>query len=217
MVASTSKTPALFSVSPMVQRMGFGAVTFTVDDVQRMVAQNLLPEDCTIELLDGTIIYRDRFDLKGGEIVPGIQHDFVVSNLANLNFQINNEHRHIRTEKTLVCDARHAPLPDACIVRGVVRDYATRYPTSADAWCVIEVADSSYERDAGEKLAGYARAGIEQYVILNLRNRTAEIYTRPLPDAGTYSAKHVIAETDRLALRVGPEQFLEIPLRDLLV
>ena len=182
-----------------------------------MVAEGVLPEGCSIELLNGSLVYRDRFNLNGGEIVPGIQHDFIVTELANLCFSIDNNDRHIRTEKTLVCELRHAPLPDASIVRGVTRDYAARYPTAADAWCVIEVADSSYERDAGEKLIGYVRAGIAQYVILNLRNNTAEVYTDPVAEARTYSTRNVIASGDLLPLRVGAEEFLEVPLGDILI
>jgi hypothetical protein len=39
----------------------------------------------------------------------------------------------------------------------------------------MEVGDGSHERDAGEKLTGYARAGAARYTIPTLRNRTTEI------------------------------------------
>jgi hypothetical protein len=200
----------------MVQRMGFGAVTFTVDDSLRMVAQGLLPEDSTVELLDGILVYRDRFDLKGGEIVPGVHHDYVVTLLAELGPSIKNESRHLRTEKTLVCEQRSAPIPDAFIAKGALRDYAERYPTAADVWCVIEVADSSYERDAGEKLIGYARAGVGQYIIINLRNRTAEVYSEPNEQAGTYAQQVVVAAEAELSLTVGDNEFFSFPLATLL-
>jgi hypothetical protein len=200
----------------MVKRMAFGAVAFAVADVQRMVAQQVLPEDSTVELLDGAIVHRDRFDLEAGEVVPGIEHDFVVGALADLNGSIKTEARHIRTENTLVCGPNHAPIPDACILRGTLRDYATRFPTAADAWSVVEVADRSYERDAAEKLAGYARAGVGQYVIINFHTRAAEVQTSPLADAGTYSGEIVHGEGDKLSLQVGLSQFFEVPLTNLL-
>lgn len=216
MVAPTGNAPPLFAVSPSVQRMGFGAVSFTVDDVLRMVTQQVLPEGSTVELLDGAIIYRDRFDLEGGEIVPGIEHDFVVGALADLNGSIKTETRFLRTENTLVCSPNHAPIPDACILRGTLRDYSARFPTAADAWCVVEVADSSYERDAGDKLVGYARAGVEQYVIINLRNRTAEVFTVPIPASGTYSVRTVIDEREKLSLQIGAADFFQVALTNLL-
>ena len=47
---------------------------FTVASTLRMLHLGILPEDSTIELLDGTLVYRDRFDIRGGEIVEGIGH-----------------------------------------------------------------------------------------------------------------------------------------------
>ena len=101
------------------------------------------------------------------------------------------------------------------ILRGTLESYAD-LPTAADAYCVVEVADSSYERDAGEKLAGYARAGIPQYVILNLRNRTAEIYTNPDVNAGTYAAQQVIPGDGILRLPVAESDWFAVSMSDVL-
>jgi Uma2 family endonuclease len=81
---------------------------------------------------------------------------------------------------------------------------------------VIEVADSSYEKDAGEKLFGYARAGIPQYIIINLRNRTAEVYTNPDQASGTYAAPQIVSPQQSLPLRVGEAEFFAVSLVDLL-
>ena len=215
MVAPTSAASS-YLLSPVVERLGFGPVTFTVADTLDMVAQGILPEDSSVELLNGVLVYRDRFDLKEGEIVAGAQHDFVVTALSKLSLSIDNDSRHLRTQATLVCSERHAPIPDAFVLRGGVRDYTDRLPAASDAWCVIEVAGSSYERDAGEKLAGYARASIPQYVIVNLNNRTAEIYTNPDPAAGTYAAPQVVHEGQSLSLRIGESEFFTFVLGGIL-
>jgi Uma2 family endonuclease len=78
------------------------------------------------------------------------------------------------------------------------------------------VADSSYERDSGEKLTGYARVGVPQYIIINLRNRTAEIYSRPNTVAGVYPPAQIISESELLLLRVGEEEFFTVPLGEVL-
>jgi hypothetical protein len=218
-MVSASITPQQLTVpipSPVVQRMGYGPVRFTVSDALEMVEQGILPEDGRIELLDGSLIYRDRFDLRGSEIVEGAKHSYVIAALAQLASRINNETRHLRTQATLICSETHAPIPDGTVLRGTLGDYRDRLPAAGDAFCVIEVADSSYERDAGEKLAGYARAGIAQYVIVNLRNRTAEVYTVPDPSAGTYPRPQVVAEVETLSLRIGEAAFFPVPLAELL-
>jgi hypothetical protein len=107
------------------------------------------------------------------------------------------------------------PEPDFAVIRGVLDD-CTDLPSAGDAFTVVEVADASYERDSGEKLAGYARAGIAQYVILNLRNRTAEVYTNPNTASGTYASLHVVSEGQKLLLRVGEDEFFPVHVNAIL-
>jgi hypothetical protein len=173
-----------------------------MDETLWMVKAGIVPEDSTVELLDGLLVYRDCSDLRGGEIVEGVHHDYVVNSLAGLAVKINNETRHLRTHNAVICSEICAPVADAVVLRGQRTDYHDRLPTAADAFCVIEVADSSYERDAGEKLIGYARAGIVQYIIINLRNRTAEVYTNPDSAAGIYPPPQIIAADGTLSLRI---------------
>src|SRR5688500_2545667 len=161
MVAPTNSTSSrgARTAHPVVQRMGIGPVRFSIHDALQMVQGGILPEDSTVELLDGELIHRDRFDLRGDEVVEGVRHHYVITALGELQGRINDARRHLRTQSTLVCSETHAPIPDAVVLRGALADYRDRLPAAADVWCVIEVADSSYERDTGEKLAGYARAG----------------------------------------------------------
>ena len=189
---------------------------FTVAGTLRLLNLGILPEDSTIELLNGTLVYRDRFDIRGGEIVEGIDHDYVLGGLADLAAKINNDARHLRTQSTLICSEIHAPIPDAVVLRGPRTSYRDHIPTAAEALCVIEVADSSYERDAGEKLVGYARAGVGQYIIINPRNRTAEVYGNPDVAAGTYPPPQVVLESEPLSIRVAQSEIYSTPLRDLL-
>ena len=72
------------------------------------------------------------------------------------------------------------PEPDVVIIRGKTTDYRDRHPVAADVVLVIEVADSTLERDRTSKQRIYARAGIAIYWILNLRDRQLEVYTEPV-------------------------------------
>ena len=106
------------------------------------------------------------------------------------------------------------PEPDFAVIRGTLDEY-TDLPAAIDAFSVVEVAAASYERDTGEKRVGYARAGVAQYIVLNLRNRTAEVYATP-SSAGVYPPPQVVGEGQSLLLRVGENDFLPIPLTDIL-
>ena len=107
-------------------------------------------------------------------------------------------------------------MPDAIILRGVLGDYRDRLPTASDVLCVIEVADSSYERDTGQKLIGYAKAGVQQYVVINLRARTAEVYTIPNISSGTYAQLQIVPESEGVQLRAGEEESSRVGLAELM-
>jgi Uma2 family endonuclease len=67
------------------------------------------------------------------------------------------------------------------VVEGSPRDPAGTHPT--DALLVVEVADTSLRFDRAEKAAVYARAGIRDYWIVNLRDRVLEVHREPAPMA----------------------------------
>lgn len=77
-------------------------------------------------------------------------------------------------------------------------------------------AQNTYERDTGEKLTGYAKAGIKQYIVINLRARTAEIYAPPAGSSGTYPAAQIVSENATIPIRVGDVEFFTPLLPDLL-
>ena len=91
------------------------------------------------------------------------------------------------------------PEPDVVIIRGKTTDYRDRHPVAADVVLVIEVADSTLERDRTSKQRIYARAGIAIYWILNLRDRQLEVYTEPLAATSEEEAHYgqctIFAET----------------------
>lgn len=218
-MVSASKAPQQATgpaPDPVVRRLGYGPVRFTVSDTLEMVERGILPEDGRIELLDGSLVYRDRFDLRGDEIVEGPKHTYVIAAIAQLSPRIDNERRHLRTQSTLICSETHAPVPDGLFLQGALSDYRDRLPTATDAFCVIEVADSSYERDTGEKLTGYAKAGVRQYVVINLRARTAEVFVDPDASKGIYPPPQIVAENENLSLHVAMEELFTFALAELL-
>lgn len=180
-----------------------------------MMRLGIVPEDATTELLDGVITLKDRSAYGGNPARVGVAHVHCVESLADLGSFISDDKRHTQTQQPLVCSDTHVPEPDFAVIRGTLDDY-TDLPAPGDAFCVVEVADASYERDAGDTLRGYARAGIEQYIIINLRNRTAEIHAQPDPDAGTYPPPTVVAADATLPLRVDQSEFHSVPMSRIL-
>ena len=192
-----------------------GVVRFTVDEATRMVQVGILPEDASVELLDGVLVRRECGAANGDPYVEGDDHNFAVAALAAFAPLVAAAADcHLRTQSLLVLTDSYSPYPDGLVLRGPVSAYRGRRPSAADAVCVIEVADSSYPRDAGPKRLAYAAAGVPQYVIIDLRRRRAEVYADPAE--GDYPPPAVVAADGVLPVAVGDGRTVAVPLADVL-
>jgi Uma2 family endonuclease len=86
----------------------------------------------------------------------------------------------VRGQDPVALDEESAPEPDLAIVRGSRADYRHAHP--ARPVLIIEVAESSLRFDRVTKGSLYARAGIEDYWIVNLIDRVVEVYRNPGAD-----------------------------------
>jgi Uma2 family endonuclease len=68
-----------------------------------------------------------------------------------------------------------APEPALAIILGAREWYDGRHPGPADVGLLIEVADTTHDRDRGVKALAYARGGIQEYWIVSLVDRQVEI------------------------------------------
>jgi hypothetical protein len=190
-------------------------VQFTRADIEMLLREQIIPEDASTELLNGLIVLTDRSAEGEDPLMVGKAHRIAVEKLSDLRTKLNNVSRHVETQQPLVCSETHVPQPDFMVLRGALADYID-LPAATDAFCVVEVADSSYERDIGEKLSGYAKANVQQYIVLNLRNRTAEVYFHPDAMAGTYPVPLRVAEGEILRLRIGDDSWFDVALTHVL-
>lgn len=71
------------------------------------------------------------------------------------------------------------PTPDIAVVKGAKREYKGRHPDHAVL--VVDVVHTSLEYDRTYKQSLYAKAGIPEYWIVNLREQQLEVYRVPTP------------------------------------
>jgi Uma2 family endonuclease len=103
------------------------------------------------------------------------------------------------------------------VVAGGPRDYLASHPTRPVL--VVEVSLSSLALDRGEKASLYARAGLEDYWIVNLVDRVLEVYRSPgadveAPYGWRYASALTLGHRDRVRPLSAPHA--EIPVADLL-
>jgi Uma2 family endonuclease len=106
------------------------------------------------------------------------------------------------------------PEPDLGIVRGTREEYADHHPEPADVGLLIEVADTTLDRDRGEIGRAYACGGVPVYWVVNLVDRQLEIYTEPSP--GGYLGRRVLGPTDQAWVTIGGMEIGPIPVAAIL-
>ncbi|BAZ39964.1 hypothetical protein NIES4101_59210 [Calothrix sp. NIES-4101] len=142
---------------------------FTVGQYHEMIRLGILTEDDPVELLEGLIIHK----------MPKNPLHRVANKLIRSAFEeIVPPGWYVDTQEPITLTDSE-PEPDVAIIRGQTRDYFERHPGSEDVVLVVEIANSTLERDRNYKQRIYARAGIPIYWIVNLVERIIEIYTQP--------------------------------------
>ena len=174
-----------------------------------MIKAGIVHEGAPIELIDGVLVHKDRSASGEDPMSIGKEHRLVVSLLAELDPELARRGCHIQTQNPVSLPPYDEPEPDGAILRGRPRAYTDRVPGGGDVGSVIEVADSSLAYDRKTKLALYARAGIAQYVIVNLNGRCIEIYEQPHSD-GSYQEIIVRRTGESVGLRLPEGERFEI-------
>ena len=123
----------------------------------------------------------------------------------------------IRGQGPLALDEESEPEPDVAVVAGGPRDYLSSHPSRPAL--VVEIALTSLALDRGEKASLYARAGVEDYWIVNLVDNTLEVYRDPRanpdsPYGWHYGSVLTLSASDRVRPLSVPNA--EIRVADLL-
>lgn len=191
----------------------------TVEQYHRMEEAGVFADDAydnKIELIDGFVVHAICGDSVEEPTKMKPPHVQPIQALTRLVPRFDKYGCILRVQLPVTLPEFNEPLPDGAIVRGRDADYAGRHPGPGDILCLIEVTDASMWRDRGPKLRAYADAGVSVYVILNLPDRVAEVYTDPLPGKGRYGSSRTLSPRDKLALPTAAGEPLVVPVRRLL-
>lgn len=160
----------------------------------------ILGEDDRVELIDGDII----------DMAPiGQDHAGTVNRLNEVLVLACRGRAIVSVQNPVRLDQFNEVQPDFAILRRRADFYATGEPAgAADALLLIEVANTSLRYDRSVKLPLYARCGIPEYWIINLKARTLEAHRHPTAEG--YAEKKTHGPGIQLPLVEDPE--ITIPL-----
>jgi Uma2 family endonuclease len=153
---------------------------WTVAEYHRMSELGILDADGKTELIDGQILLMT---------AKGTPHVVALQLSANsLSEQLKSDAL-IRTQDPIQLDDFSEPEPDLVVVRGAILDYTEHHPYPEDIHLVVEIADSTLKQDSEVKDKLYAKAGISEYWVVDIKNRQVNIFRNPTP---TGYANHLI-------------------------
>jgi Uma2 family endonuclease len=137
----------------------------------KMIEAGILTGDDHVELLEGWLVPK---------MVKNPRHRVAARLMQKALERALPEGWDVDKEAPItLADEDSEPEPDVLVIRGDTRRYSHRHPGPGDVALVVEVADSSLERDRGAKKRLYAAAGIPIYWIVNLIDRRIEVYSLP--------------------------------------
>lgn len=151
--------------------------------------------DERIELIDGELFDMAPIGQGHAAMVTGLTQALVVACAGRALVSPGNP---------VLIDRSSEPQPDLAVLRSRADFYATgERPGPADVLLLVEVSDSSLRYDRTVKLPLYARAGIGECWIVDLRRRVLEAHRQPA--GGAYTIVETHGPGDHVALSMAPE------------
>ncbi len=144
---------------------------FSVAQFEQMIKEGIFGEEEHVELIDSEVVVMTPFN-----------HPYAVA-VSNLEFifrEMLDRKAYVWAQQPVVLDDNSRPQPDVALLKWRDDRYIPHAPLSQDVLLLIEVADTSLREDRKQKHSLYARAGIAEYWIVNLRDGVIEVYSKPV-------------------------------------
>ena len=143
---------------------------FTTEEYHRMAETGVLQPDARVELLEGEIWDRSPIGPFHGGVTKYLNAFFSAQARGRWLLGVQDPVR---------LDQYSEPEPDLMLLRPAADFYRSRHPRPQVVFLLIEVADTTAEKDRGVKLPLYSKAGIPEVWIIDLQELTIEIYREP--------------------------------------
>lgn len=165
----------------------------SVEEYDQMIEHGILTDEDKVELLNGVIIEK---------MPKGIQHAALNDLLAEIFREKLGNRIVIRNQNPIVLDDFSEPEPDLVLTKPPRETYFKRHPGAEDIFLIIEISDTTLGRDRFAKGLAYAKAGIGQYLVLNVQEESVEDYRQPGADG--FAWKQTFHKGESLSLAAFP-------------
>jgi Uma2 family endonuclease len=142
---------------------------FTSDDINKMYEAGILGPDDRVELLDGEIILMN----------PGRKHTACTDRANALFTEALGRRAIVSIQGPIVIDIHNEPKPDVLVLKPRTDFYASFDRTIEHALLVIEISDTTLDRDLRRKLPHYAASGVPDFWVEDLQHDLILVFREP--------------------------------------
>ncbi len=141
-----------------------------------------------VELIDGEILLSSP---------QSPQHAYASELVRRLLARTFEPDYWVRTSTPVTHGEYSEPEPDLCVVRGPMKEFSSRHPSTATL--IVEISRSSLKYDRTTKQRLYASMGVPDYWVLDVDNRQLIVHRAPTKGAGEqareYQDVNIVRET----------------------
>ncbi len=156
----------------------------------------------------GILAQSDRVELIYGEIIDmspiGRKHSACVARLTDVLVTEFHGKAIIWVQNSIHLDDASEPQPDLVLLKSRPDFYEEELPKPSDILLIIEVADSTISYDRDIKMPLYAAAGIGEFWLVDVNNRTLTSYILPAPSG--YRNSHCYRINESIPIQAFPDQ-----------
>lgn len=171
----------------------------SVEDYHRMGDAGVLAPGARVELIDGEVI--DMAPIKS-------QHASVVGVLSSFFFRNIGEAGTVFCQSPICLPPDSEPQPDIVVLKYRADYYRNYLPNASEVLLLIEVSDTTAAYDRRIKLPLYARHGIREVWIFDLKAERLEIHSDP--KGKSYGSLERLGKRDKVSPRLIPGLILDL-------
>jgi Uma2 family endonuclease len=161
---------------------------FTADDVVKMAEAGLFGDEERIELIDGEIL----------EMTPvGDRHMMCVERATAFMTEAFGRKAIVSIQNALRLNIHNMPQPDVVVYKPRYDFYESARRTPADVLFLVEISDSTFRRDRYVKLPRFARYGIPEVWIEDLKRDLILVFRSP--DGDQYRTQLTLRRGDSIS------------------
>ena len=169
-----------------------------VDEYYRMAEVGILQSDERVELIAGQVITK---------MSPqGTPHATTITLTRLLLESRLGGQVLVRPQLPIRLNNYSEPEPDVAVVMPDALRYLDHHPMPSEIYLLIEVADTTLKGDCNLKANNYAKSGIADYWVIDVKNRQLHVFREPTQNG--YQSEVILSADDSIS----PLQFSDLSI-----